>query len=189
MITKISDKVWKHTGSDMSNMYFLDVGKKIVIDAGNRSDRQEVSQFLGKVVDFADVEIVIFTHLHYDHIGNFDLFPNAEFYASEEEIKAFEKSAYDTVLSEEIVEKFKIKLKPLPSKLEGLEIIKTPGHTSGSVCIWYPAERILFTGDTLFRKKATGRTDLPTSVPKKLNESILKLVEYNARVLAPGHDY
>lgn len=189
MITKISGKVWKYTGSDKANVYFLDIGKKIIIDTGNRADKQEIEKLLSKVVDFDKVDIVIFTHLHYDHMGNFDLFPNAEFYASEQEIKEFKKNPSDAVLNDDIIGKFNIELKPLPAKLEGLEIINTPGHTSGSVCVWYASEKILFTGDTLFSGKATGRTDLPTSAPDKLNSSILKLVDYNAKILAPGHDY
>ena len=37
-------------------------------------------------VDPADVEDVIITHLHYDHVGNFDLFPNCKFHLQEDEM-------------------------------------------------------------------------------------------------------
>ena len=37
-------------------------------------------------VEAADVEDIIITHLHYDHIGNFDLFPNARFHLQDLEM-------------------------------------------------------------------------------------------------------
>lgn len=41
-----------------------------------------------------------------------------------------------------------------------IEIIATPGHAPGAVCLWLPAERVLFSGDTLFEggPGATGRS-------------------------------
>ncbi|MFO8016594.1 MAG: MBL fold metallo-hydrolase [Candidatus Woesearchaeota archaeon] len=204
MISRISEGVWKFTGTDNVNAYLICAGDKgcgheggskgaVVIDAGNRADRQEMKNLLGKAADPDDVKAVIFTHLHYDHIGNFDLFPNAEFYASETELEDFRDSPASTTLSEEMAEKLRRpiggSLKPLPRNICGLEVISTPGHTRGSVCIWHPAKGILFTGDTMFANKRFGRTDLPTSAPEKLNESLITLLDYDFRILAPGHDY
>ncbi len=39
-------------------------------------------------------------------------------------------------------------------------VVHTPGHSPGSTCLWFPRERIVFTGDTLF-SGSVGRTDLP----------------------------
>lgn len=189
MLNKILPNLWKFTGSDKSNSYYLDVGEKIIIDAGNRSDRQTYIQFFGKAVNFDSVHKVIFTHLHYDHIGNFDLFKNAKFFASAEEIADLERNSEKTILDKSMAEKFKVKLYPLPPEIAGLEVIKTPGHTKGSICLWYKEGKVLFTGDTLFGKKMLGRTDLATSAPQQMNASVLKLVDYNHKILAPGHDY
>jgi len=186
MIEKIADDIWKLRAN--SNIYFLDFKKKILIDTGDRAERRIVEQFLSKVVDFDKVEIVIFTHLHFDHIGNFDLFKKAKFYASEQAIKDLKRDKKGTVYDEFMAEKFNAKLKPIPDKIEELEIIKTPGHTRGSICLWYDKERILFSGDTMF-KTSPGRKDFPTSSPKKFNKSLMKLVKYNFKILASGHDY
>jgi len=188
IISRITDKVWK-LSSD-GNLYFLDFDKKIIIDTGARSNVHIVRQFLSKIIDFEKVGIVIFTHLHFDHVGNFDLFPNAEFYASAESIEDFQENPFGCVLMQDIAVKLKsVKLNPLPDRFYGLEIIKTPGHTRGSICLWYPEEKILFSGDTLFFNRNMGRLDLPTSVPDKMNESLMKLVAYNYKILCPGHDY
>jgi hydroxyacylglutathione hydrolase len=50
-------------------------------------------------------------------------------------------------------------------------VIHTPGHSPGSISLWFPADRILFTGDTLFAG-SVGRTDLPGGDTKALVASI-----------------
>jgi glyoxylase-like metal-dependent hydrolase (beta-lactamase superfamily II) len=188
---KIGEKIWKFTGpSDMSNVYFIDGSKKIMIDTANRTDREHLKNFMGKVVDFDKVDIVLFTHLHLDHCGNFDLFPNAVFYASPAEIQSFREDAHGTVLDEVVADKLsRLQIKPLPDELFGLKVIETPGHTIGSICLWYEAEKALFTGDTLFSSKKQGRVDLPNSAPEEMKNSQMKLIEIPFKILCPGHDY
>ena len=50
-------------------------------------------------------------------------------------------------------------------------ILHTPGHTEGSVCLYLPAQTLLFAGDTLFAG-SVGRTDLPGGDTRKLLASI-----------------
>ena len=188
MISQVAENVWKLDAD--SNVYFLNFDKKIIIDTGRRSNRHLLEQYLPKVVDFSNIEIVIFTHLHYDHIGNFDLFSNAKFYASKQEIADFNENKNNAVLDENIADIFNVELNELPENIEGLKVIETPGHTRGSICLWYEKDKILFTGDTIFRnKRITGRTDLPTSSPDEIRESIMKLLDYNFKIICPGHDY
>ncbi|MFH0876029.1 MAG: MBL fold metallo-hydrolase [archaeon] len=188
MIERISESVWKYKGN--GNIYFLDTPKKIIIDTGCRSERSTINQFLSKIIDFSKVDIVIFTHLHYDHTGNFDLFPNAFLYASKNAIESFEIDPFGTILNKDLSDKFKFaKLNKLPEKIDCLEVIETPGHTKGSVCLFYPDEKVLFSGDTLFHKKNIGRTDLPSSAPEKMQESLVRLLNCPYKILCPGHDY
>lgn len=67
-----------------------------------------------------------------------------------------------------------------------IKILYTPGHTAGSAC--YLIEDRLFTGDTIF-KNATGRTDLPTSAPNQLRESIKEKIMKlpDETTIYPGH--
>lgn len=186
-ISRITENVWKAKAG--SNIYYIDLGKnKVIIDTGERSKSNILRQFLDKVVDFDKINIVIFTHLHYDHVGNFDLFPNAQYYASKKEIEDFHNMPENTVLANDMAQKLsRINLHPAEYlNLEQLKIIQTPGHTRGSISIWY--EPVLFTGDTLFGN-GYGRSDLPTSSPSEFQETVIKLLEYNYKYLCPGHDY
>ncbi|MEM4282326.1 MAG: MBL fold metallo-hydrolase [Candidatus Woesearchaeota archaeon] len=188
LVVKLAPAVWKIVGT--SNIYLIQSQDSFtLIDAGLRSERKQLQLFLGGLVELDLIERVIFTHLHYDHCGNFDLFPKALLLASKQEIEDFNKVPSQAVLDANMAAKLKnAHLKPVDDvKLPGLEIIPTPGHTRGSICIWMPKEKILFSGDTLF-KNSLGRTDLPTSSPSKMQESINRLVDYSYKILCPGHD-
>ena len=71
---------------------------------------------------------------------------------------------------------------------ETLEVIETPGHTEGSICLYLPAENKLFAGDTLFAG-SIGRTDLPggnyDSILRSLRERLLPLPDQT--IVIPGH--
>lgn len=187
IVQSIDKGIWKIPAG--SNIYLLRLDEPIVIDAGERKHRREAG-YIEHIMDPRDVKKVIFTHLHYDHIGNFDMFPNAEFFASEEAIYSFMKNPEDTVLDKEMAERLKsVKLKPLRKfKHDKLEVISTPGHTKGSICIYYKEKKILFSGDTIFNNKVIGRTDFPTSDPKEMQKSLMKLISYPFKILCPGHD-
>jgi len=68
-----------------------------------------------------------------------------------------------------------------------LDVLHTPGHTEGSVCLLAESERLLFTGDTLFAG-SWGRTDLPGGSDDQMVESLTRLsgLADDLRVL-PGH--
>ncbi len=66
-----------------------------------------------------------------------------------------------------------------------LEVIKTPGHTSGCLC--FITDRVVFTGDTLF-DFGWGRCDLPTGNEKMLFLSLERLFKLSEQLLVyPGH--
>ena len=68
-----------------------------------------------------------------------------------------------------------------------LDIISSPGHTPGSVCYYFPEEKALFTGDTLFAG-AIGRTDLSYSSKGDLWSSLKTILTLPDEVtIYPGH--
>lgn len=69
-----------------------------------------------------------------------------------------------------------------------IEVISTPGHTPGGVCYVFKRERVIFSGDTLFRL-SVGRCDLPGSDPRAMYDAIaLELFTLNGDYqVYPGH--
>jgi hydroxyacylglutathione hydrolase len=72
-------------------------------------------------------------------------------------------------------------------KLEA-NVMHTPGHTEGSVCLYFPAEKLLIAGDTLFAR-SIGRTDLPGGSYEKIIHSLQDRVMTlpDETVVIPGH--
>jgi glyoxylase-like metal-dependent hydrolase (beta-lactamase superfamily II) len=68
------------------------------------------------------------------------------------------------------------------------QVLHTPGHTEGSVCLYFAAEKKLIVGDTLFAG-SIGRTDLPggsfDKIIRSLHEKVLALPDET--VVVPGH--
>jgi glyoxylase-like metal-dependent hydrolase (beta-lactamase superfamily II) len=67
-------------------------------------------------------------------------------------------------------------------------VLHTPGHTEGSVCLYFPAEKMLIAGDTLFAR-SIGRTDLPggsfEKIMRSLHDRVLTLPDETSVI--PGH--
>jgi hydroxyacylglutathione hydrolase len=68
------------------------------------------------------------------------------------------------------------------------QVLETPGHTEGSICLYFPMESKLIAGDTLFAG-SIGRTDLPggsyEKIIRSLQEKVLALPDET--VVVPGH--
>ena len=67
-------------------------------------------------------------------------------------------------------------------------VMHTPGHTEGSVCLYFPAQQKLIAGDTLFAG-SIGRTDLPGGSMEKILQSLhTKLLALpDETIVVPGH--
>ena len=68
------------------------------------------------------------------------------------------------------------------------QVLHTPGHTEGSICLYLPAEQKLIAGDTLFAG-SIGRTDLPGGSMQKIMRSLhgTVLALPDETVVVPGH--
>lgn len=85
------------------------------------------------------------------------------------------------------IEDIKSKILNLKSSMSHFELLETPGHTPGSICLYWPEEKTLLAGDTLFRM-GYGRTDLPGGDMRQLIASLERLftLPFDVRVY-PGH--
>jgi len=159
--TKISDNVYQFCFVNFGSCVYLIKlkDKNILIDTSSKENSKDLLgelEYLG--IKKEDIDIILITHSHFDHIGNINLFANA---------KVFD---YNNI------SKFPIK---------EIKIIKTPGHTQDSVCYLY--KDILFSGDTIFHNGWVGRVDFPESDPYKMKESLEKISKIKYKTLCPGH--
>lgn len=188
---KLASDVWKLNVD--SNVYLISLKDSIIIDTGPRASYDTLKEELSKITDLEKVKKVILTHIHYDHAGNIDLFPNAEIYASKKEIEDFKRNPLVGFnLNPKILIQLRkklIEIEKIKDFLEknNIEIIPVPGHTAGSISLFYK-KQILFSGDCLF-ENGIGRCDLPNSVPEEMEKSLKTLRNIDYKILAPGHDY
>jgi len=176
------------------NCYILaaDIGyQAIIIDPGAEEDR--IRRVLNK--HKLKPAMVINTHGHFDHIGCDDKFA-VPVYIHQDDLLLLGDPQLN--LSRFIASSYSVesKAKALQDKdkidLEGLqlEVIHTPGHTPGGICLWLkkPADNILFSGDTLFFQ-GIGRTDFDGANEKTLIKSIKErlFVLPDETEVYPGH--
>lgn len=79
--------------------------------------------------------------------------------------------------------------KKLSSELKKWIVIHTPGHSSGSICLYNEEKRVLISGDTLFYGTC-GRTDMYGGNQRTIEASLAKLDKIipNGTKVYPGHD-
>ncbi len=126
---------------------------------------------------------IIFTHAHFDHIGAVNdvlqAFPGIPVYLNaKDETMAFSQlnqaMGYPATTRPSTLDTSKRGGDVL--ELGGLraEFIETPGHTPGSWCILFADEKLMISGDTLFRCSC-GRTDFPGGSWRDMAASLKKL--------------
>ncbi len=125
---------------------------------------------------------VILTHLHHDHTGAADAvsdYFDCPVYMHEDD--AF---IYKGRVDHRMTHGFTFDLDG-----EILQVLHTPGHTKGSICLYSGKSKICLTGDTIFDTDL-GRTDLEGGSEEDMKQSICQVVDLwdNQITIYPGHD-
>lgn len=171
-----------------ANVYLLIDENISIIDAGG--DSAFLIKALSRYVNPKDVEYVFLTHSHFDHamavpdlkkLGCKVVTHSLEFDLLKRGLTTL---GYIYHFEPDVLvrggERFDL------GEIE-LEVIHTPGHTSGSVCYYEPRRKWLFSGDTVF-KYGFGRYDLPSGNPYDLLKSLELLSNLEVENLYPGHE-
>jgi hydroxyacylglutathione hydrolase len=165
----------------------------MVIDPGD--DLSKIVAILQK--HNLSVKRIVITHAHIDHVGGAmklraltgaPIFLNQDDYALLKMLDV--QAAWLGMAVPEAVE-----IDQSPAHGDSLRtgslvstVLHTPGHTQGSICLYFPAEKTLIAGDTLFAG-SIGRTDLPGGSFEKIIGSLKGhlLALPDETVVVPGH--
>lgn len=175
-------KIKRYVGGSLeSNGYIISnrsKGSCYIIDPG-----YEPKKFIDYIEDEGLKLLgIILTHHHYDHVGGAarirDYF-GVPVMMHEKDALVY-KGTVDRQLSDGDV---------LNLDGETLQILNTPGHTWGSICILSEKSKVVFTGDTIFDADL-GRTDLADGSPQCMEESCRSIIDKwsNEYTIYPGHD-
>ena len=185
-------------GFGWSSISLLQVGEQnIVVDTGPASRRGLLWAALdSRGLTPEDIDLVILTHMHWDHCQNTDMFSNARILVHPKEIDyAHNPNPADHNAAKYIAEMMdKMRVEPISDGdvvAEGISIIDTPGHTLGHISIVAKVgdENVLVAGDAM-PDGGTVTRRLPYNVFWDVNdaiESVEKILD-SSDVFYPGHD-
>lgn len=177
-------------GEIRTNCYIISQNDEcFIVDPGDEINK------ITKNIDGYQLRFILLTHGHFDHVlaaeHLHEQFPEVPIYVCCEDADLLKSLAYQNRYSSRELKDLKLNLRKIKRDCEltfcgeKIKVIKTPGHSHGSVC--YLIDGHLFSGDTLFYH-TIGRTDFWTSNHEDMISSLKKLskLPHNTKVY-PGH--
>jgi glyoxylase-like metal-dependent hydrolase (beta-lactamase superfamily II) len=208
--------VYRITGLRGVNVYLLvSGGDLLLVDSAMPGDADRIaSQVQEQGYALSALRAIVLTHAHVDHVGSAAVLARrsgAQVLAHSEEVPYIERTRPlpTASLLWRILDRLSgrmlrrqpachvdraLKDGEIIAALGGLQVIHTPGHTPGSICLYQPERQILFSGDTLFsRNPLSGKrgVQLPPGLLisdlAALRESVHRLAALPVQVLCAGH--
>jgi hydroxyacylglutathione hydrolase len=197
-VIELASGIYQLRGEKPGSHVYLIKGdtKNVLIDTGVTSKFPVLKRRLTELgLRVRDVNLIILTHEHYDHIGA------TAFFHRTAVVAAHRLAANKLELQDEFVTLSKYRNQP--SKLfwvdvwleDGsivdlgnyeLQVIHTPGHTSGCICLYEPRAGLLFTGDTVFAGGTLSEIAVGGNVSDYVN-SVRRLSNLKIKQFYPGH--
>jgi hydroxyacylglutathione hydrolase len=199
--------IWGGMGNNCNSCVMTGVlkgDKHVIVDPGHviNESREGCLESLeeamkGDGIKIEDIGLIINTHSHPDHCEANDQIisrSGASVTLSKEE------DEFRTTVGERMYTMFGMtppRFAPLFYLKEGgldlgkggfnIQVLLTPGHSPGSVCLYLPDVKVLITGDVVFFM-SVGRTDFPGGSTMLLKKSIDRLSQLDVDYLVPGHN-
>ncbi|MBQ2665731.1 MBL fold metallo-hydrolase [Methanobrevibacter sp.] len=169
-----------------SNCYLID--DNILVDTGAGHNKDYLfSKLRENGVEPENIELVVNTHCHFDHIGGNHFFPDAKIAVHRlDAISMKNKDSLGTSISAfDNADNSRVDIElEEGDKIGEFEVIHTPGHTSGGICLWDGEN--LISGDTIFAGGGVGRMDIGGDY-QDMKNSVKKLMELDVKNIYPGH--
>ena len=176
------------------NVYLILDERPILVDAGMMA--APTLRNIKKLIDPQKIEMIVLTHCHHDHSGaapELKAATGARLLLSEKEVGAvgddlasvaylFGQQAPQYEVDQTLKEGMVLDIGEWK-----LEVMETPGHSQGSLCLYEPRAKVLFSGDTVFPDGNIGRTDMYGGSTPDLVASIERLTGLDVEIMYPGH--
>jgi glyoxylase-like metal-dependent hydrolase (beta-lactamase superfamily II) len=169
-----------------TNCYLVADGstrKALVVDPSSQAE--ELAAYLA--AQRLTLELIVITHNHYDHAGGarrLQALTGAPLVIHEDQRQQTRLGvSYDGLNVRHVAHRTQLRL-----GAQVFEVLHTPGHSRGSLCLWHREAGVLWSGDLLFQG-AIGRTDFPGGSSATIQASLrqlMSLVPPHTLVL-PGH--
>jgi hydroxyacylglutathione hydrolase len=189
--------IWKGYFENNCNMFYFGEPLNMLFDPGLKRHldiRFEAMRKDGLNPD--DIKYVVNTHCHPDH------FEGSEYFMGNEVSVAMHREEIDflTEFGPRFFEMFGMQFPSMDFNIvleedewdvggTELQVFHTPGHSPGSISVYWPQKKAMVCGDLIFRE-SVGRVDFPGGDGNTLKESIKKLSGVDIEILLPGHmDY
>jgi glyoxylase-like metal-dependent hydrolase (beta-lactamase superfamily II) len=194
---KLSDNVYMLDSSRGSYVYLIKGEEIVLIDTGLPFRRKGIINEIKSLgIELTDIKHILITHHDIDHIGNafaLQQLTGAKVWASREDIPYIKGEIDRSSFKKYFKYIFRLKVPEvihpyrLGESINGIEIIPTPGHTPGHVCLRY--QDMIFAGDLLENKDGLLR---PYPAAWNWNnvimaESVRKIAGISVQWICPAH--
>ena len=163
-------------------IYLVGDKEMVLIDSGY-NDKKSIASILDEFKALGDRKLthILITHCHLDHYGGAAAIKKATgaiVAAHKENAPLVNEEAGQELIDLSVGDGHIIDLAGTK-----LQIIHTPGHSPGDICVYMQDEGVLFTGDTIV---GTGTVVVDGDMVQYM-ESLHRLMTFNAKLICPGH--
>ncbi len=190
----------------MARSYLLLGEKLTLIDTGGPGSANTVIDYVKNELkrEPTDIKTIIITHYHFDHVGSLYKLKNITganiaIHKEDNPYISGQKKQEGPAFLNVMVKLLQTIYRSKPVKgdilleegnvISGYNVIHTPGHTPGSICLYNSQNKAIFAGDNLRYSKGVikgpGARLIPQ--PEKYKESMEKLADLDIEVILCGH--
>jgi glyoxylase-like metal-dependent hydrolase (beta-lactamase superfamily II) len=185
---------WTDFSVNNCNTFMIGGENTILIDTGLDACLKGVLDNIKRDgFDTDKIELIITTHSHPDHFDGIRSFMQNDtrmaLHPEEDKFLKETGMGFYNMFGLQLPEyRVDLSLQEGEFKLKNtvFEIYHTPGHSPGSISIYWPEKKALIVGDVIFQA-GVGRTDFPGGDGNLLKQSIEKLSKLDVEYLLPGH--